>query len=52
MATSTTCKRCDREVMMTRMSMVDFKRICYPCERKEKEAEKEEVYRVSLQGIY
>ena len=31
MATSIKCSNCEREVMMTRMSMITFKDLCYTC---------------------
>lgn len=37
MATATKCGHCGEGVQMTRMSMVDFESICYPCKRKEEE---------------
>ena len=42
MSTSKTCGRCGRQVQMTRMSMIDYEDLCYPCRRKEdEEIEKE-----------
>ena len=35
MATSTTCRRCGGEFQMTRMSMIDYYDLCYPCRRDE-----------------
>ncbi len=35
MSTSTTCRRCGREIQMTRMSMLDYYDLCYPCREEE-----------------
>lgn len=35
MATSKTCRQCGREVVMTRMSMLDYEDICWTCRGEE-----------------
>ena len=37
MATSTTCRRCGGEFMMTRISMIDGYDLCYQCREDEDE---------------